>query len=122
MLHWSETNSHRGVFMSLMNASLHGDIEVTGFAEDLQSIVRLSNAGCLEIAHERDLGFISFADGKILAAITQHHDGINAMREILSWNSGSFMLEKSPQPAPTRGTIDLPLTVALLLVTQVQLA
>jgi hypothetical protein len=32
-----------------------------------------------------------------------------------SWESGSFLLEKSQQPAPTHGAIDLPLTVALLL-------
>jgi hypothetical protein len=101
-----------------VNASLYGDIEVSGIADDLQSIVRLTTAGCLEIAHKTDIGFVSFSGGKILAAITQNNSGIEAMREIVSWNSGSFLLEKSKQPTPTKGTIDLPLTVVLLLVAQ----
>jgi hypothetical protein len=101
--------------MSLLNASLHGEIDPSGIAEDLQAVIRMTEAGCLEIAHSSDLGFVSFAGGKILAAVTQKHAGLEALREIVSWESGSFLLEKSQQPAPTHGAIDLPLTVALLL-------
>jgi hypothetical protein len=101
--------------MSFLNASLHGNIDTTGLAEDLQSMIYLTESGCLEVAHQTDLGFVSFAGGKILAAVTKKHCGLEALREIVGWESGSFLLEKSQQPTPTHGVIDLPLTVALLL-------
>jgi hypothetical protein len=102
--------------MSLLNASLHGEIDTTGIAEDLQSMIQITESGCLEVAHHSNFGYVSFAGGKILAALTQKNHGLEALREIVGWESGSFLLEKSPQPRPTHGVIDLPLTLALLLI------
>jgi hypothetical protein len=102
--------------MSLLNSSLHGDIDTNGIAEDLQAIVRMTESGCLEVAYANDVGYVSFSGGKILAAITRQSAGITALREIVGWENGSFILEKSVQPAPTVGEINLPLTFALLMI------
>ncbi len=104
--------------LALTSSSFHGEIDETGFADDLQAIISVSPEGCLKLSSVHGQGLIHFQNGTILTALTNHNKGIAALQEILLWQTGSFQLDRSLMPIPSIGQIRLSVTQALLVASQ----
>lgn len=94
---------------------LDGTLEDYPLSDILQLVFMGNRSGTLVVFSHGDEGNVVFGDNLVKFGKTRNHSGLKAVREMLSWKSGKFILDtEEKRDLGEQNRIDLPIQQFIL--------